>query len=209
MERNSMTQYSERADTGPDIKRKLYRKYCANAGKIADLGCSLGLLIRHDPKHCIGVDRDRDAVRLARQTGAAVVLADFAVDGVPFLDRAFDLVNLDNVIEHLPKRSGELLLRECARILRPGGRLLVRTPDVRRCAKKFRSDPEHVCPYDAATLDETIRSCGLEILSMGHWAFNYLKWVPLLNRWYAVSDRLEGLIAAVVSDNWFAVARKV
>ena len=46
---------------------------------------------------------------------------------LPFRDAAFDLVFADNVLEHLDKP--ELVFAEVARVLKPGGRFLVKTPN--------------------------------------------------------------------------------
>ena len=46
---------------------------------------------------------------------------------LPFRDAAFDLVFADNVLEHLEKP--ELVFAEVARVLKPGGRFLVKTPN--------------------------------------------------------------------------------
>jgi SAM-dependent methyltransferase len=46
---------------------------------------------------------------------------------LPFRDAAFDLVFADNVLEHLDKPG--LVFAEVARVLKPGGRFLVKTPN--------------------------------------------------------------------------------
>ena len=46
---------------------------------------------------------------------------------LPFRDAAFDLVYADNVLEHLDRP--ELVFAEVARVLKPGGRFLVKTPN--------------------------------------------------------------------------------
>jgi 2-polyprenyl-3-methyl-5-hydroxy-6-metoxy-1,4-benzoquinol methylase len=48
---------------------------------------------------------------------------------LPLADQTFDCVLLSEVIEHL--ESPQLTIRETARVLRPGGRLLVTTPNYR------------------------------------------------------------------------------
>ena len=45
---------------------------------------------------------------------------------IPFEDRCFDTILCTDVIEHLPKPW--VLLGECARLLRPGGKLLLAVP---------------------------------------------------------------------------------
>lgn len=48
-------------------------------------------------------------------------------ESVPFDDRSFDVVVADNVLEHLD--APEAVFREVARVLRPGGRFLAKTPN--------------------------------------------------------------------------------
>jgi predicted SAM-dependent methyltransferase len=53
-----------------------------------------------------------------------------ATELLPFADRAFDYVHVDHVIERVSWEEGALLLRECHRILKPGGTLRIATPDI-------------------------------------------------------------------------------
>lgn len=50
---------------------------------------------------------------------------------LPFGDRAFDYVFSEHLIEHLEYLDGIRLLGECYRVLKPGGRLRISTPDLR------------------------------------------------------------------------------
>jgi SAM-dependent methyltransferase len=62
-----------------------------------------------------------------RAPGQSWVCADANL-ALPFADRAFDYVLSREGIEHLENQMG--FLRECARVLRPGGRLILTTPNV-------------------------------------------------------------------------------
>ena len=48
----------------------------------------------------------------------------------PLPGAAFDVVFSEHVIEHLEYAEAALMLRECQRILRPGGRIRIATPDL-------------------------------------------------------------------------------
>lgn len=68
--------------------------------------------------------------------------------GFPFEDRRFDVVTAFEVIEHVVS-TPSALLRESARVLKPGGLLYLTTPNV--CAwAKLRRMFSHVHPYDAS-----------------------------------------------------------
>jgi predicted SAM-dependent methyltransferase len=61
-------------------------------------------------------------------------LADIAADlrsPLAFEDASVDLVFNEHFLEHLSREQGLAFLRECRRILRPGGRLRISTPDLR------------------------------------------------------------------------------
>ena len=76
------------------------------------------------------------ADRLGRY-GIALVLADVESEPFPFPDKSFDVVLATEIIEHLhfnPYR----LLRESFRVLKPGGRILITTPNISRMQNVIR-----------------------------------------------------------------------
>jgi predicted SAM-dependent methyltransferase len=50
----------------------------------------------------------------------------------PFENDAFDYVFTEHMIEHVPYAGGKLLVLECLRVLKPGGKLRISTPDLGR-----------------------------------------------------------------------------
>lgn len=55
----------------------------------------------------------------------------------PLPDRSFRYVYSEHVFEHLTYEDGFLMLRECHRILTPGGKLRIATPNLRRLVALF------------------------------------------------------------------------
>ncbi len=49
---------------------------------------------------------------------------------LPFDPGTFDCIFTEHLIEHLELRKGMQLLRECYRVLKPGGRIRIATPDL-------------------------------------------------------------------------------
>ena len=103
------------------------------AGRVLDAGCGGGgmpLSLAEEARAVVGIDpapRFHDAgVRLARERQAANLHFALA-DGMalPFADAAFDLVLSHAVIEHVA--DAPLYLRECARVLAPGGHVYLST----------------------------------------------------------------------------------
>jgi predicted SAM-dependent methyltransferase len=49
----------------------------------------------------------------------------------PFEDATFDYVYSEHMIEHIPWEDGLFMLKECRRVLKPGGAIRVATPDLK------------------------------------------------------------------------------
>ena len=99
--------------------------------QLLDLGCGEGALtaqfIRHGAKHVIGVDIDEKVVECARATFADLP-AEFVVSqptGLPVPDASIDTIVSFDVFEHVSRPAS--LLRECLRVLKPGGQMLIGT----------------------------------------------------------------------------------
>lgn len=56
---------------------------------------------------------------------------------LPFADRSVELVFSEHFIEHVTRERGVKILRECVRILRPGGVLRISTPDLRVLVEEY------------------------------------------------------------------------
>ena len=55
----------------------------------------------------------------------------------PLPDASFDLVYSEHMIEHLTYAEGQQCLRECVRVLRPGGRIRIATPSLESLARLY------------------------------------------------------------------------
>lgn len=70
------------------------------------------------------------------QSGPGVI-AHNLLQGIPMHDASFDLVYHSHVLEHFSKADGEKLIRECNRVLRPGGILRIAIPDLEQLARNY------------------------------------------------------------------------
>jgi SAM-dependent methyltransferase len=101
-------------------------------GVLLEVGCGSGNLLFEGSlpaRTVVGIDASLPALRfcLSRQRGAPFHFARAVGERLPFRDGSVDLAILIEVIEHLPEP--ELTLRQIARVLRPGGRLVMTTPN--------------------------------------------------------------------------------
>jgi len=97
-------------------------------GRALDVGCGVGQVVRRlkDAGYeACGVEVSEPSIARARQMG----LACSGYDGLhlPFPDRHFDSVGALNVLEHV--EEPEAFLAELVRVTRPGGRVVVSSPN--------------------------------------------------------------------------------
>jgi predicted SAM-dependent methyltransferase len=59
------------------------------------------------------------------------------LNGFPFPENSFDVVYHSHVVEHIPKEKAIYFLKECFRVLKPGGVLRVVCPDLENIAKEY------------------------------------------------------------------------
>lgn len=110
-----------------------------SAGTGVDLGCGLGLQTREMRRrgyHVVGLEPAVELLRHRRDPGSPVV----AGDGLrlPFADASLDFVYAIGVLHHLPSRDAQAeARREIARVLKPGGLLLVHESNPRNPLFRF------------------------------------------------------------------------
>ncbi|MFH8367575.1 class I SAM-dependent methyltransferase [Streptomyces sp. NPDC018031] len=100
---------------------------------VLDIGCGDGsaaaVAIPYLRGHrVIGVDWSQDALRRAAPRLPAVVRGELSDGGLPFASGSADAVVFSEVIEHLV--DPDAALDELRRVLRPGGHLLLSTPNL-------------------------------------------------------------------------------
>jgi predicted SAM-dependent methyltransferase len=78
------------------------------------------------------------------------VLAHDLQQPLPFPDAGFSAVYHSHVLEHLPRYKAPAFLRECHRVLKPGGVLRVVVPDLERSAELYLENLRGALAGDAA-----------------------------------------------------------
>ncbi|WP_058270942.1 class I SAM-dependent methyltransferase [Olsenella massiliensis] len=97
---------------------------------VLDVGCGTGPVIellakKYPEKHFVGLDITPAMIEAARSKGLSN--AEFVVgdaESLPFGDEGFDAVLCSNSFHHYPNPGA--FLREAHRVLRPGGKLILR-----------------------------------------------------------------------------------
>jgi SAM-dependent methyltransferase len=110
--------------------------HIAPGGHVLDLGCGTGELARHlaaSGRHVTGCDISPAMLRQAAEadpaSGVSWIRLPPGWKALPFPAEAFDAIVASSVLEYVSDPSA--VLRECARVLRPGGSVLCTVPDAR------------------------------------------------------------------------------
>jgi len=113
-------------------RKRIFMMYLDQAvpGRLLDVGCGDGRRLAEMAKlgwEVIGQEVDALAAEFARSTyGVNVFVGELASVNGP--DCGFDAITVSHVIEHVIAPSD--LLRQCHRLLKPGGKLVVVTPNI-------------------------------------------------------------------------------
>jgi 2-polyprenyl-3-methyl-5-hydroxy-6-metoxy-1,4-benzoquinol methylase len=105
--------------------------------RVLDVGCGSGVVAAHladrPVAECVAVDGNPEAIAFARATFPRPNLrfVRTLVDELDLPGDYFDSACCMELIEHLYPEQGEELLRTMRRLVRPGGRLLLTTPNAR------------------------------------------------------------------------------
>lgn len=113
--------------TGTDVLRRFLESVPASA-RLLDAGCGQGTPVlreRGADGSPVGVDFSREQLRLAAATAPDAALAQGDVMRLPFADDAFDVVTAYHSLIHVPLEEHQTVVDEFARVLRPGGRVLL------------------------------------------------------------------------------------
>ncbi len=133
-----------------------------------DIGCGSSRILQHLGP-AVGVDVSLQKLRFMNARGCRTARA--SVFALPFPDGAFDEVVFSQVIEHIPVKPQ--CLGEIRRVLRPGGRLIIGTPDYARIfwvvLEEFydRLSPhayghEHISPYTLKSMRRLLADHGFD-----------------------------------------------
>lgn len=195
------------AEYGIDKRCRYVTRY-KQSGALLDIGCATGLFLdgmrRRGNWELLGLEPSAPAAEAARRLGLRVITG--TLEETDFPTGHFDVVTLWDVIEHLHDPAGAL--RRIARILKPGGILVIRTPNFDSWEARLfgrywagLEPPRHLFVFTPQTLGAMLAQAGFAIRhqdcrSGGYMAF--LRSVQFRLTFTRLSDRPRTLLMRVL-----------
>lgn len=129
------------------------------AGPILDIGCATGNFMATHPEMIEGAEIDQDSLKICQQRGLKVKQLDANKEMPTLPGDYYNGVYAKQIIEHLDSPLNFLI--EIRRILKPGGRAVVLTPNCPYALKKyFWQDPTHKHPLTREDLKNLALKAG-------------------------------------------------
>jgi 2-polyprenyl-3-methyl-5-hydroxy-6-metoxy-1,4-benzoquinol methylase len=138
-------------------------------GRLLDIGCGAGDLLLRMQQYgwdVEGIEQDRIAVANLRKFDIDVTEGTLPNGNLPA--DSFDVITASHVIEHIGDPNA--FLRECFKLLRPGGRLVIATPNADSSGlKKYGSSwvhldpPRHLVLFTPASLKQALERASFEV----------------------------------------------
>ncbi|MBN2328910.1 MAG: class I SAM-dependent methyltransferase [Candidatus Omnitrophica bacterium] len=112
----------------------------------------------------------------------------------------FDIAILSEVIEHLTFPEGVHLLQQIESVLKPGGAIVVSTPNMKH-PHRYWTSPDHITPYNFDALAGILMMAGFELENMHRihnqpfFPFYFRRWIGSWLHWYLDIDFALSIVA--------------
>lgn len=180
------------------------------SGRVLDLGSGYSLVGMAGPWtfDLYACDWDGDAVREVLRGGRARAVVRGSAERAPFAASSFDALYAGEIIEHLVERPEAL--RAWVSLLRPGGRLVLTTPNRRHLLARVTGreqvqNPEHLHEYTVAELRAEVEAAGARIRLVEGLCLPLPIWVP----GRGVRDAVHSVFCRYVPNHPVALRRLV
>ena len=177
-------------------RHQIITNLARGGGRILDIGCGSSVILQ-SLNNAIGLDVQQNKLRYMRRYDVPLVRA--SITALPFADESFDCLVCSQVIEHIP--ADPAIFTEFVRVLRPGGLLILGTPDYATIGWRVIEPlygffapggykDEHITHYTKTSLTDLAASHGFQLIDSAYVLRSEL--VLALRKGAATGSVLEG-----------------
>ena len=165
------------------------------AAQILDCGCGTGsnLEMLRPYGNAVGFDLTRIGTEFAKAHGHRVAQA--SISDIPFRTGHFDLVTSFDVFQVLPDAVEQSAIVEMARVLKPGGWLLLHVAALPILYGKHSALSEETRRYTASTLRKLVEGAGFASERLTYDQFSLLPMMLPVRVWHRFTAK-DGVVAA-------------
>lgn len=159
-------------------------------GKLLEIGCGNGEYLKRMESlgwDVQGIEPDAEAARIAReQHRVPVTVARLEEADLP--DNSLNAIIIQHVLEHVPNPIK--LLRRCLCLLKPGGQLIILTPNLESLGHRLFNKswvhldpPRHFFLFSSSSLEASIKQAGFNIVQNNSKVrFHFTSWTWVASR---------------------------
>jgi 2-polyprenyl-3-methyl-5-hydroxy-6-metoxy-1,4-benzoquinol methylase len=136
-------------------------------GRVLDAGSGEGFgvdMMRKAGLDAWGIDLSPEVVQKTNERYGSFFKPG-SITQIPYGENEFDAITCMEVIEHVPEPDAVLALKEIRRVLRPGGVLVLSTPNVRNSIGAEVND-YHFKEYTSEEMTTMLRNAGFDDIEM-------------------------------------------
>ena len=182
-------------------------------GRVLDVGCGTGFMVsglQAPDREMYGIDISASAIKMASSSVGTASFCVADIREIPFKSNSFDWLICIDTLEHI---EGDETIKECFRILKPGGKALLSAPN-----KSGPGDghvPGHVHSFSFASFEKHVEQVGFEITR----ARKMVLYIPILTytckvlslalkKDFSLANGLDIPVPEFLAANFFIEARK-
>ncbi len=153
------------------VDQRVMRLASCPGGRLLEVGCGAGEMLRQMADlgwEVAGLDPDPKACTVARERALEIKCG--SLEEARYPSDYFDAVIMNHVLEHIG--NPHEILKECFRVLRPGGRIVITTPNAASLGHRVFGTawrgieaPRHLFIFTPGSLHMLLDSIGFESIS--------------------------------------------
>jgi ubiquinone/menaquinone biosynthesis C-methylase UbiE len=142
--------------------------------KVLDIGSGPGVLSKYldDSNEIFLFDISFESLKTAKSTIRNAHFIQGSAEKLPFAEGYFDVVLMLDVIEHI--RNDKEVIRECTRVLRKGGRLILSVPEDMKLFNKIDKEIGHYRRYSKENIEDLL-SKNFKVIYLNDIGFPFMR----------------------------------